>query len=222
MEVTLGAAIVESVVGIAIDRGIKWLEERNNQQTLLDVFVRSFERSFEEYRLIHDDLRPLSLDQDRLRTLLTGNFAFASDVREMSTNDRLRQISNLLHEHHVVMGDHNLTDDELKKFIVRIIQHAQIIAGQLIDENQLLSNAYARQSLDEINQTVHGNTNSVYINPLNSLRFVLNKIKKDKINLKKDFYVFTGSTVGVVPIKGKGIYFGNIDKLGSVKTVIKK
>ena len=155
MEVTLGAAIVESVVGIAIDRGIKWLEERNNQQTLLDVFVRSFERSFEEYRLIHDDLRPLSLDQDRLRTLLTGNFAFASDVREMSTNDRLRQISNLLHEHHVVMGDHNLTDDELKKFIVRIIQHAQIIAGQLIDENQLLSNAYARQSLDEINQTVH-------------------------------------------------------------------
>ena len=54
------------------------------------------------------------------------------------------------------------------------------------------------------------------------MRFVLNKIKKDKINLKKDFYVFTGSTVGVVPIKSKGIYFGNIDKLGSVKTVIKK
>ena len=74
----------------------------------------------------------------------------------------------------------------------------------------------------KINQIVHGNTNSVFINPLNSLRFVLNKIKKDKINLKKDFYVFTGSTVGVVPIKGKGIYFGNIDKLGSVKTVIKK
>ena len=74
----------------------------------------------------------------------------------------------------------------------------------------------------KINQIVHGNTNSVYINPLNSLRFVLNKIKKDKTNLKKDFYVFTGSTVGVVPIKGKGIYFGNINKLGSVKTVIKK
>ena len=52
----------------------------------------------------------------------------------------------------------------------------------------------------KINQIVHGNTNSVYINPLNSLRFVLNKIKKDKINLKKDFYIFTGSTVGVVPI----------------------
>ena len=74
----------------------------------------------------------------------------------------------------------------------------------------------------KINQIVYGNTNSVFINPLNSLRFVLNKITKDKINLKKDFYVFTGSTVGVVPIKGRGIYIGNIDKLGSVRTLIKK
>ncbi len=72
----------------------------------------------------------------------------------------------------------------------------------------------------KINQSVTGNTNTVYINPLNSLRFVLNKIKKDKINLDKDFWVFTGSSVGVVPIKGKGIYIGKIDKLGSVKAKI--
>ena len=72
----------------------------------------------------------------------------------------------------------------------------------------------------KINQSVTGNTNTVYINPLNSLRFVLNKIKKDKINLDKDFWVFTGSSVGVVPINGKGIYIGNIDKLGSVKAKI--
>ena len=73
----------------------------------------------------------------------------------------------------------------------------------------------------KINQSVSGNTNTVYINPLNSLRFVLNKVKKDKINLYKDFYVFTGSSVGVVPIKGKGIYIGKIEKLGSVKTIIR-
>jgi 2-keto-4-pentenoate hydratase len=73
----------------------------------------------------------------------------------------------------------------------------------------------------KINQSVDGNTNTVYINPLNSLRFVLNKIKKDKINLNKDFWVFTGSSVGVVPIKGKGLYIGKIDKLGSVKAIIK-
>jgi len=70
------------------------------------------------------------------------------------------------------------------------------------------------------NLSVIGNTNTVYINPLNSLRFVLNKLKKDKINLNKDFYVFTGSTVGVVPLKNKGLYEGKIDKLGSVKTIV--
>ena len=72
-----------------------------------------------------------------------------------------------------------------------------------------------------IKQSVNGNTNTVYINPLNSLRFVLNKVKKDKINLNKDFWVFTGSTVGVVPIKKKGLYIGNIEKIGSVKTIIR-
>tara|TARA_B110000438_G_scaffold37896_1_gene37693 strand:+ start:207 stop:983 length:777 start_codon:yes stop_codon:yes gene_type:complete len=72
----------------------------------------------------------------------------------------------------------------------------------------------------KIKQSVSGNTNTVYVNPLNSLRFVLNKLKKDKINLNKDFYVFTGSTVGVVPILGKGLYTGKVDKLGSVKAII--
>ena len=72
----------------------------------------------------------------------------------------------------------------------------------------------------KIKQSVNGNTNTVYINPINSLRFVLNKLKKDKINLNKNFYVFTGSTVGVVPILEKGLYIGKIAKLGSVKAII--
>jgi len=78
----------------------------------------------------------------------------------------------------------------------------------------VISNKKAKQS-------VFGNTNTVYINPLNSLRFVLNKLKKDKVNLNKDFYVFTGSTVGVVPILAKGLYKGKIENLGSVNTIIR-
>ena len=69
---------------------------------------------------------------------------------------------------------------------------------------------------NKINQVVNGNTNSVYINPLNSLRFVLSKLQKDNIKIDSNFYVFTGSTVGVVPILGKGMYKGTINKLGSV------
>ena len=83
-----------------------------------------------------------------------------------------------------------------------------------------VSNLKTNISNNQIKQNVNGNTNTVFINPLNSLRFVLNELKKDKINLNKDFYVFTGSTVGVVPILGKGLYVGKIDKLGSAKTII--
>tara|TARA_B100000795_G_C22788820_1_gene435913 strand:+ start:555 stop:1331 length:777 start_codon:yes stop_codon:yes gene_type:complete len=83
-----------------------------------------------------------------------------------------------------------------------------------------IGNLQTNISNKKAKQSVNGNTNTVYINPLNSLRFVLNKIKKDKINLNKDFYVFTGSTVGVVPILSKGLYIGKIEKLGSVKAII--
>ncbi len=83
-------------------------------------------------------------------------------------------------------------------------------------KNQNVKNLKTNIFNNKINHSVIGNTNTVYIDPLNSLRFVLNKLQKDKIKLDKNFYVFTGSSVGVVPILGKGVYKGVIDKLGSV------
>ena len=87
-------------------------------------------------------------------------------------------------------------------------------------KNIKIGNLKTNISNKKNNQSVDGNTNAVYINPLNSLRFVLNKLKKDKMSLNKSFWVFTGSTVGVVPIKSKGLYIGKIDKLGSAKVII--
>ena len=87
-------------------------------------------------------------------------------------------------------------------------------------KNQNIKNLKTNISNLKIKQSVNGNTNTVYINPMNSLFFVLNKLKKDEIKLNSAFYVFTGSTVGVVPILGKGIYKGIISKLGSVTTKI--
>ena len=86
--------------------------------------------------------------------------------------------------------------------------------------NNNVRNLKTNISNSKIKQSVNGNTNTVYINPMNSLLFVLKKLQKDKIKHDKDFYVFTGSTVGVVPILSKGIYKGKIEKLGSVKTKI--
>ena len=84
-----------------------------------------------------------------------------------------------------------------------------------------INTANLKTNIKNINtkQSIDGNTNTVFINPINSLKFVLNKLRKDKVKLDKDFYVFTGSTVGVVPIS-KGLYIGKIQKLGTVKAKI--
>ena len=95
-----------------------------------------------------------------------------------------------------------------------------VIGSKKKFKNIRINNLETNISNKKINQSVNGNTNTVYVDPLNSLKFVLNKLKKDKIKLKKNFYVFTGSTVGIVPIKSKGLYVGRIDKLGSVKAKI--
>ena len=87
-------------------------------------------------------------------------------------------------------------------------------------KNNNVKNLKTNISNKKIKQSVNGNTNTVYIDPMNSLCFVLNKLQKDKILLKKDFYVFTGSSVGVVPILGKGIYKGTISEIGSVTSRI--
>ena len=87
--------------------------------------------------------------------------------------------------------------------------------------NISVKNLKTNISNHKINHSVDGNTNTVLNDPLNSLKFVLSKIKKDKIKLNKNFYAFTGSTVGVVPILGKGLFIGKIEKLGSVKVIIK-
>ena len=87
-------------------------------------------------------------------------------------------------------------------------------------KNQNVKNLKTKIFNKKINHTVNGNTNTVFINPMNSLLFVLKKLQKDKIKLKNNFYVFTGSSVGVVPILKKGIYKGVIDRLGSVSTRI--
>ena len=99
--------------------------------------------------------------------------------------------------------------------------NVQFLVGQKKKYRKIkIGNLKTKISNEKINQIVDGNTNTVFINPLNSLRFVLSAIKKDKIIINEDFWVFTGSTVGVVPIKSKGLYTGKIDKLGFAKAII--
>mgnify|MGYP001451989483 CR=1 FL=1 len=95
-----------------------------------------------------------------------------------------------------------------------------VIGSKKKFKNQNVKNLKTNIFNKKINHSIFGNTNTVYIDPLNSLRFVLDKLQKDKIILDENFYVFTGSSVGVVPILGKGYYKGIIKSLGSVSVKI--
>ena len=95
-----------------------------------------------------------------------------------------------------------------------------IIGKQVKNKKINVKNLLTTMHNKKINKKIYGNTNTVYKNPLNSLKFVLTKLKKDKIFLNKDFYVFTGSSVGVIPFDNKGLYEGKIERIGKVKTLV--
>ena len=95
-----------------------------------------------------------------------------------------------------------------------------IIGSRKKYQNNNVKNLKTNISNLRIKQSVNGNTNTVYKNPMNSLLFVLKKLQKNKVKHNNDFYIFTGSSVGVVPILGKGVYTGKIAKLGTVKARI--
>jgi len=66
-------------------------------------------------------------------------------------------------------------------------------------------------------QKYEGNTNVVLRNPINSLIWLLNEIKRSKMFLSFDFWVTSGSTTQIVPFKKPTKFIGSMKNLGSVK-----
>jgi 2-keto-4-pentenoate hydratase len=65
-----------------------------------------------------------------------------------------------------------------------------------------------------------GNTKLVLGNPINSLIWLLNEIKNNKMFLSFDFWVTTGSTTPIVPIKKGDHFTGGIKGLGNISLKI--
>ena len=66
-----------------------------------------------------------------------------------------------------------------------------IVGKKIKFKNINIQNLTTKITNVKSNYSVSGNTNTVYINPINSLKFVLSKLQKEKINLRKNFFVFT-------------------------------
>jgi len=65
-----------------------------------------------------------------------------------------------------------------------------------------------------------GNTNVVLGNPINSLVWLLNEIKKSKMFLSFDFWVTSGSTTQIAPFKKTTKLTGDVENLGLVTVKI--
>jgi len=63
----------------------------------------------------------------------------------------------------------------------------------------------------------YGHTKKVMGNPINSLLWLIKELQKKKLSLKKDFWVSTGSTTPIVPVKKGDKFLGNIESLGNVR-----
>ena len=65
-----------------------------------------------------------------------------------------------------------------------------------------------------------GNTKIVLGNPINSLIWLLNEIRKNNMILSFDFWVTTGSSTPIIPIKKGDLFSGSVKGLGSVSLKI--
>ena len=61
-----------------------------------------------------------------------------------------------------------------------------------------------------------GHTKNVMGNPINALFWLIRELQKKDISLNKDFWVTTGSTTSIVPVKKGDKFLGEISKIGKV------
>ena len=62
-----------------------------------------------------------------------------------------------------------------------------------------------------------GHTKNVMGNPINALFWLIQELQKKDISLNKDFWVSTGSTTSIVPVKKGDNFLGEIFKIGKVE-----
>ena len=62
-----------------------------------------------------------------------------------------------------------------------------------------------------------GHTKNVLGNPINALFWLIKELQKSGISLNDDFWVTTGSTTSIVPVKKKEKFIGEILPIGKVQ-----
>jgi 2-keto-4-pentenoate hydratase len=62
----------------------------------------------------------------------------------------------------------------------------------------------------------YGHTKNVMGNPINALFWLVKELKKDDVSLKNDFWVSTGSTTSIIPVKKGDRFLGEVLPIGKI------
>ena len=62
----------------------------------------------------------------------------------------------------------------------------------------------------------YGHTKNVMGNPINALFWLVKELKKDDVSLKNDFWVSTGSTTSIIPVKRGDKFLGEVLPIGKI------
>ena len=85
-----------------------------------------------------------------------------------------------------------------------------------VNFNNHIVKVFINENLIEV-----GNSNNVLNNPLNSLRWLLNTLSKQRKYLQKGTYVSTGTCTSAIPVSKKDIVIADFDSLGIVELQLK-
>jgi len=147
----------------------------------------------------------------------------------------------------VFFSDKKITKSNVSKFIIGIAPAIEVVGfrqrinqidclGRMISDFGLnvafvfgKIKKYSLKKISNIQTTLinkkqkkeyTGNTKFVLQHPINSVIWLLNRLKREKKYLSFDFWITSGTTTPIAPIKKGDLFIGSVPKLGSVTTKI--
>ena len=95
--------------------------------------------------------------------------------------------------------------------------NSSFVKSKVYKINDILNFKSKTQLINLKNKKVYlGHTNKVMGNPINSLFWLIKELQETKVTFNKDFWVTTGTTTSIIPVKKGDIFKGEVKSVGNI------
>ncbi len=95
--------------------------------------------------------------------------------------------------------------------------NSSFIKSKIYKINNILNFSSKTQLINLKNKDIYtGHTNKVMGNPINSLFWLIKELQETNITFNKDFWVTTGTTTSIVPVKRGDFFKGEVKSIGNI------